>query len=236
MCSNFEGLLDPVRFADTFGVALPAGGRASVWPTYPSSFVMLDKAVEGGNGDRGARQRRARVGRFGMVPAWAGNSPKYAKLGLKTYNARCETVADKPSYRDAWRLGRHCIIAAEAIYEPDWRSGKATPARIARADLQPMGIAGLWTSYAGVDGNDVFSFTMLTINADAHPVFQNFHRPEDEKRMVVILQNHQFDDWLEAKPSDSLALMQPFAAADLMVNYPKLEQKAANPDKTLFNS
>ncbi|MBK6366863.1 MAG: hypothetical protein IPF65_06245 [Polaromonas sp.] len=44
MCSNFDGLLDPIRFADTFGAAMPSGGRGSVWPAYPSSFVLQDKA------------------------------------------------------------------------------------------------------------------------------------------------------------------------------------------------
>ena len=87
MCSNFDGLLDPIRFADTFGAAMPSGGRGSVWPAYPSSFVLHDKD---------SRQRTARVGKFGMVPQWAANDAKYAKLGLKTYNARVETVAEKP--------------------------------------------------------------------------------------------------------------------------------------------
>jgi putative SOS response-associated peptidase YedK len=225
MCSNFEGVVHAVQFEQAFDVAMPIGGVASVWPGYMSSFVRKNNK----------HQREGLVGKFGMVPAWAGNDAKYAKLGLKTYNARCETVAQKPSYRDAWRLGQHCIVPADAIFEPDWRSGKALPARIARADQQPLGIAGLWTSYTDAAGNEVFSFTMLTINADNHAVFNNFHRAEDEKRMVVILQKAQFDTWLNAKAHESMALMQPIDADELVVSYPKPVArepiKSLNPQK-----
>lgn len=67
-----------------------------------------------------------------MIPHWATD----ANIGRQTYNARSETVASKPSFRDAWRKGQHCTIPADAIFEPDWRSGKAVPARIVRADVQ----------------------------------------------------------------------------------------------------
>ena len=120
------------------------------------------------------------LARFGLIPAWA----KDDKISRHTYNARSETAAEKPSYRDAWRLGRRCIIPAEAFYEPDWRSGKAVPTRITRADRQPMGIAGIWMGWKAPDGSIVRSYSMLTINADQHAFMQQFHKPQDEKRMV----------------------------------------------------
>lgn len=67
---------------------------------------------------------------MGGLPHWA----KDTEMARHTYNARSETVATKLSYRDAWRLGRRCIIPVQAFYEPDWRSGKAVPTRISRAD------------------------------------------------------------------------------------------------------
>lgn len=95
-------------------------------------------------------------------------------------------------------LGRHCIIPAEAFYEPDWRSGKAVSTRIRRADGTPMGIAGIWTGWKSPDGSVVRSFTMLTINAETHPFMRNFHKPEDEKRMVVVLNEDAYGAWLGA--------------------------------------
>lgn len=57
---------------------------------------------------------------------------------------------------------------------------------------------------------------MLTINATDHPVMNQFHRPEDEKRMVVILPEDQYDAWLEAKPSESMDFMKAYSAEAMM--------------------
>ena len=149
---------------------------------------------------------------FGMIPHWAGEM----SFGRRTYNARSEVVAEKPSFRDAWRHGQHCIVPAEAVYEPDWRSGKAVPTRIERADGKPMGIAGLWTSNRKATGSEVLSFTMLTINVDEHSLFNQFHKPQDEKRMVVILGEDQYDDWLNAPAGKSMDFMRQYPAEELV--------------------
>ena len=128
---------------------------------------------------------------------------------------RSETVVEKPSYRDAWRLGRRCIIPADAFYEPDWRSGKAVPTRISRADGNPMGLAGIWTDWRAPDGSIVRSYSMLTINADEHPLMRQFHKPQDEKRMVVILPEARYLDWLQASPEQSRDFLQPWPADEL---------------------
>jgi len=125
-------------------------------------------------------------------------------------------VHEKPSYRDAWRLARHCIIPAEAIFEPDWRSGKAIPTRITRADSNPMGIAGLWSAWKSPTGNVIHSYTMLTINADDHPFMQQFHKPDDEKRMVVILNEGDYDAWLKAPAAASRGFLRQFPADNLV--------------------
>jgi putative SOS response-associated peptidase YedK len=152
------------------------------------------------------------AGLFGLIPHWAGEMT----FGRRTYNARSETVAEKPSFRDAWRNGQHCIVPVEHIYEPDWRGGTAVPTRIQRKDGKPMGIAGLWASNTKATGEEVFSFTMLTVNADEHELFKNFHKPGDEKRMVVILREDQYDEWLDAPAARSMAFMQQFPAQLLM--------------------
>ena len=70
------------------------------------------------------------------------------------------------------------------------------------------------------------SFTMLTINAASHPLMQNFHKPADEKRMVVILPPEQYLDWLMAKPADTMSFMLPFAANGLQSELVATRQKA----------
>ena len=210
MCAHYESIKNPKRLAEAFQVAMPAGVRADVWPGYPSIFIRRPKEAD--SGDEAVPGREALAGVFGMIPHWA----KDAKAARRTYNARSETVAEKPSFRDAWRMARHCIIPAEAIYEPDWRSGKAVASRISRADGQPMGIAGLWTGWKGPDGEVVRSMTMLTVNATDHPLMNQFHKTDDEKRMVVIMPESQYGDWLTAPADRSLEFMRQYPADGLV--------------------
>ena len=212
MCSNYDPVTHPDRLRMYFGVEAPAGIRPQVWPTYLAPFIRRHPHAD--VGDDAVPQREALAGMFGMIPHWAGEM----SFGRRTYNARSETVAEKPSFRDAWRHGQHCIVPVEAIYEPDWRSGKAVSTRIERTDGKPMGIAGLWTSNRKATGSEVLSFTMLTINADEHSLFNQFHKPQDEKRMVVILAEDQFDDWLKAPAGKSMDFMRQYPAERLIAN------------------
>ena len=132
---------------------------------------------------------------FGLVPTWA----KDAKIIRSTYNARSETVGEKPSFRDAWRRGQLCIIPAKEIYEPCYESGKAVRWRIGRADGKPIGVAGIWAHRDEPGELPQWSMSMLTINAGGDPVMQRFHKPEDEKRSVVILPDDLWGNWLRAK-------------------------------------
>lgn len=104
------------------------------------------------------------------------------------------------------------MIPVEAIYEQDWRTGRSVTTRVVRVDGAPFCIAGLWSSWKSDKGEVIYSFTMLTINADTHPLMQNFHQATHEKRMVVVLAPKRYQDWLRAKPDQSMASLQPFPA------------------------
>lgn len=215
MCAHFEGLRQPRSYLESFGTQPPVGlSRTDIWPGYESAFIRRPREADAG--DEAVPAREAVTGLFGLVPHWA----KDLSLAKRTYNARSETVADKPSFRDAWRQGHHCIVPAEAIYEPDWRSGRAVPTRIARRDGQPLGIAGLWSAWTSPRGERLHSFTMLTLNADAHPLMNQFHKPGEEKRMVVILPEAQYGPWLEARPQDSRDFLHAFPAEALVAETP----------------
>lgn len=198
MCSHYEGVPDLRVLKEAFGVDPPARlGKQDLWPGYEG--VLIRRPREKDAGDDAVPKREALSALFGLVPHWSSD----LKIGRSTFNARCETVSTKPSFRDAWKNGQHCIIPAQAIYEPDWRSGKAIATRITRVDGRPMGIAGLWSAWKSPKGEWVHSFTMLTINAQNHPLMKEFHKPTDEKRMLVILPPEVYDDWLGASPQDS---------------------------------
>ena len=214
MCSHYQAVEDARRLEKEFGVKLivPAG-KSDIWPGYKASFIRVHPHAD--SGDDAVPSLECLTGLFGLVPHWA----KDIKACRHTFNSRSETAAQKPSFRDAWRRRQRCIIPAEAIYEPDWRSGKAVATRIARADGEPMGIAGLWSSWQSPAGEFVLSFTMLTINAQDHSLMQRFHKPDDEKRMVVILPTQRYHDWLNANVEHGMAFMKPIAA-DLLVDAP----------------
>lgn len=211
MCSHYQAIKERERFFRLFGVYPPdPEGKYDMWPGYTG--VMLRRPREHDSGDEAVPAMQASAGLFGLLPHWARD----AKLARNTFNARSETVHEKPSFRDAWRRQQHCIIPAEAIFEPDWRSGKAVATRIARADGEPMGIAGLWSSWHSPGGPIVHSFTMLTINADDHALVRNLHKPTDEKRMVVILPLAAYAAWLAAPAQQSMAFLLPFPADQLI--------------------
>ena len=153
MCAHYEAVHDRQRYQRYFDVEPPANaGRSDVWPLYMASLIR--RPPEADADDEAVPEREALSGQFGLIPHWA----KDVSIGKRTYNARSETAASKPSFRDAWRHGQRCIIPVDAFYEPDWRSGKAVPTRISRADGKPIGLAGLWSRWKSPSGEVVHSF------------------------------------------------------------------------------
>lgn len=203
MCSHYEA---PGRqqLLDIFGLEPETDYKLDLFPG--STGVMIRNLAR--PNDEGELEAEAVAGVFGLLPFWA----KDEKLARRTYNARSETVAELPSFRSAWKQSRHCIIPAAAIYEPDWRSGKAMPARIWRKDGKPLGIAGIWESWRNPEGAEVLSYSMLTINADDHELLRNYHKSDSEKRMVVILPAGAYRDWLKATPAESLDFLRQYPA------------------------
>jgi putative SOS response-associated peptidase YedK len=210
MCSHYR-VNDRLMFTDRWQVSAPSGWeKTDLWPGYRGPFIRrLRDHDEPGAEEKGIE---ALAGVFGLLPFWS----KDEKLAKSTYNCRSETAATKPSFRDAWKRGQHCIIPAASIYEPDWRTGKAIPTRIAREDGEDLGIAGLWERWKNSAGETVHSYTMLTVSADDHDLMRNYHRPTDEKRMVVILPRGLYDDWWDAPAERSMEFMRQFPADRLV--------------------
>lgn len=186
MCTNFTPTRKRSWVKDYLGVDLPGKSYPhEAFPGYAAPIALLNPQRSG----------TCTLARFGLIPHWA----KDANIGRKTYNARSETVAEKPSYRTAWRKRQFAIALLDDFFEPNWETGRAVRWRIKRSDGQPMGVASLWDQWTDTStGEIVTSFTMLTVNADGHPVMGRFHRPADEKRSVVVLEPGQFDAWLGA--------------------------------------
>ena len=224
MCSHYQAVKNAERLRRYFGISASVTGeatlKADMWPGYLGSFIRSNPPANAG--EEAVPGSEHLPGLFGLIPHWATD----IKIVKSTFNARAETAAVKPSFRNAWHKSQHCIIPAEAIYEPDWRSGRAVATRISAKDGSPLGIAGLWSLWNSENGEKIHSFTMLTVNASAHPLMLNFHKPADEKRMVVILPPERYQAWLMAKPLDSVDFMTSFAANQLQSSAETIEQRA----------
>lgn len=204
MCSNYTPPA-PGRLRQHFGVDYPEVSlKSETYPGYLAPIIRLS------HDQPDAEECVAAC--FGMVPHWAD-----MKLARQTYNARTETVASKPSFRTAFKNRQFCIIPADSFYEPCYESGKAVRWNIAHTKDRPMGIAGIWERRPnGPNGGPLISFSMLTINADGHSLMQRFHKPEDEKRMLIILEPEQYKDWLHATAADTRNYFVPYPADQLV--------------------
>lgn len=215
MCSHYTALKKQAQLEKYFlarGIPLPP--KSDMWPRYAGPFIR--RPPEHDAGDEAVPERESVVGRWGLISAMtkADGLDKAGKLS--TFNARSETAAKSFTFGNAWRRGQKCIVPAEAIFEPDWRSGKAVATRFTRADGAPLGIAGLWDRYRDAAGQWQESYTMLTINADQDPLFRDYHQPNKEKRMVVILPEGAYGDWLTASADQSREFLVPFPSDKLV--------------------
>lgn len=128
--------------------------------------------------------------RWGLVPRWAKELPHYP-----TFNARLESVAVKPTFRQAWKDGQRCLVPATGIYEWRLEAGKKQPYFISKANGEELLMAGLWEP-CGIEGGWGLTFTILT--GLPAPLVAPIH-----DRQAVLLGDQQALAWLRGgKRSD----------------------------------
>ena len=149
--------------------------RYNIAPTQPVATVLQTSAHE----------RQFQLLRWGLIPAWA----KDATMGSRLINARAETVAEKPSFRSAFRH-RRCLVIADGFYEWRRQDGKKQPFYFRMKNQQPFAFAGLWEHWQDPKGEAIDSCTILT--TEANELLQQIH-----ERMPVILNPKDYDLWLD---------------------------------------
>ncbi|MBW4630619.1 MAG: SOS response-associated peptidase [Iphinoe sp. HA4291-MV1] len=180
-----------------------------------------------------SKKREFRQLRWGLIPSWSKEAPNGAKL----INARAETVAEKPAFRSAFKY-RRCLIVADGFYEWQLQAEKKQPYYFRLQEGKPFGFAGLWEQWrsqsgrsapspvgaASVIGEDeeIASCTILT--TEANELVQPVH-----ERMPVILQEQDYDVWLNPEVQTSEVLQQ------LLHPYPS-EAMTAYPVSKVVNS
>jgi putative SOS response-associated peptidase YedK len=196
VCGRFTQS-DPERIVHEFSVVgvpprLTVGrARYNVAPTEPVSVIRAVGPKKG---------RQLDTLRWGLIPSWA----KDPSVGNRMINARVETLADKPAFRDALRL-RRCLVVADGFYE--WRRGGRAkqPFYIRRQDGALLAMAGLWDRWMSPDGEIIETFTVVT--KPAVPPVSEIH-----DRMPAILAEANQTQWLEAEAPKNDVLLELLAA------------------------
>ena len=167
-------------------------------------------------------EKRMEYFRWGLIPSWARDP----KIGSRMINARSETLAEKPSFRTAYKR-RRCLVLADGYYE--WRGerdrGGKTPYYIRMASERPFAFAGLWESWRQA-GEDASLQSCTIITCPPNEMLERIHH-----RMPVILAEEEYDVWLnpeEQAPAELNHLLQPYAPEEMtaypvtrLVNQPK---------------
>lgn len=215
MCSRFRQTFPPDAVRAYFGYRnqpnFPA--RYNIAPTQPIPVVRQSRE----------RGREFTLMRWGLVPSWVKDPANFTTL----INARAETAADKPSFRNALKY-RRCLVIADGFYEWTGAKGQKRPFHIRRRDSdEPIAFAGLWETWIGPEGSEIDSATILTTSANRD--VQALH-----ERMPVILDPEDFDAWLDCdrfRISDIEELLKPLpdgsldaVEVDRRINNPRVDE------------
>ncbi|MFC3211989.1 SOS response-associated peptidase [Planomicrobium okeanokoites] len=185
MCGRFALYADYKVILERFSIEQASFDENEYEPSYniaPSQLIAA--VVSDGNKNRLGKLK------WGLIPPWA----KDAKIGYKMINARSETAAEKPSFRNAFKKKR-CLIIADSFYE--WRKDEEgkTPMLIKMKSEEPFAFAGLWESWESPEGEPIHSCSILTTKPNG--VMASIH-----DRMPVILSKEAEKIWLDPNVQD----------------------------------
>jgi len=209
---------NPARVRERFALGddVPVRRRYNVAPGDDVLAVTTDRDGE----------PRGELLRWGLVPFWA----KDPKTGFKMINARAETVADKPAFRDALSR-RRCLVLADGFYEwqPRPGGGRKQPFWITRADGEPFAFAGLWATWHAPDDRVLRSCTIITTSAN------DVLAPIHDRMPVMLATADDEAEWLDAGTpapvlSDLLVPMASGAVAAREVGYAVSDARHDEPD------
>lgn len=198
MCGRYASFLPAEALARIFGTTGPLPNLEPTWNMAPTKDAPIVRF------DRDTGERRLEVAKWGLVPFYTKDLAK----ARKPINARCETVARSPLFKEAFAR-RRCLVPAAAYYE--WRhdpSGK-TPFAIARCDGEPVALGGMWEEWRS-NGETLRTFATLT--TDANPPLSLI-----QERMPVIIEKADWKVWLGEENADVTALLRPVPVDQLLI-------------------
>lgn len=162
-------------------------------------------------------------GRWGLVPHWVKDEAKAKDIRSKTPNARVETLAEKPSFRDC--LDRRCLVPVTGFFEPHHRGKEVYPYLFTRKDRELFALAGIFQESSWVKGGRGFS--ILTIDADEETA--RIHNRK--KRMPLIIPQEGWTQWLD--PSEPMDQWQHWAQAPRELDHWPITREFYKPKRSV---
>jgi putative SOS response-associated peptidase YedK len=199
MCGRYSLVaIDPAQLRARFslGERVEVRSRYNVCPGDDVLCVTTDREGE----------PRGDLLRWGLVPHWSLEPT----TGVKMINARAETIAEKPAYREAFQH-RRCLVVADGFYEWQPRDGAPKlPWHVTRADAAAFAFAGIWSTWRGSETGGVLR-TCSIVTTEANSLLAEVHL-----RMPVMLPDHDAERaWLDASTSPGVLdeLMRPLPSS-----------------------
>lgn len=190
------------EYHDALGLIAPAG-VAPPEATYNAAPMSLQPVIR--NAPEHDHIEMAPC-HWGLIPSWWTKPLSEKKFA--SFNAKCETVHEKPVFRGAFRHKR-CLVPVSGYYEWTGKKRRKTPFAIGLRNRRWFCLAGLWDS-ALIDGSEIQTFTILT--TEPNDATAGLHH-----RMPVILAPHDYKRWLDPRSGDVNDLFEPYAAIDTEV-------------------
>lgn len=220
MCANFK----PLTLQQLHGLGLPEipfEYPEEVYPNYAMPLLFLS--------DQGLEWRLVN---FGFIPKWAQDK----SVGTRTYNARNETLLQKPTFAEATAKCQFAVIPVAEFYESKYVDHKPQRWGVRRKDGKAIFIAALY-EIARVQGEIIRSASMITMNAIDHPMMKDFHEPGDIKRSVIVIPHERLYEWLSLKHPEIRGFVQGFPVEEFECSYvPKEKIKKVSPQLNFFDS
>ena len=201
MCGRFVLVTDLTKIAEEFTVGKIASAFKSNWNISPGQYIPAVVQRDG--------QKILESFLWGLIPSWAKDSA----TGKKMFNARAETISEKPGFRTAFKK-RRCLIPADAFYEWQKLEKMKKPFRFSLKSGKPFGFAGLYETWTSPGKESIQTCTIIT--TEPNELMQPIH-----DRMPVIVRKGLEDFWIDPdndSQKELLAILNPYSSEEMMMS------------------
>ena len=220
MCANFKPLTRAQQCALNLP-AIPFEYSEEVYPQYALPLLFKSK--------QGLEWREVN---FGLIPKWAEDKT----VATRTYNARNETLLQKPSFAQAAAKANFGVTPVHEFYESKYIDGKPQRWGVRRRDGQGFYIAALY-EICKLGDEIVRSASMITMDAIDHPMMKDFHEPGPIKRSVIIIPEARLDEWLSLKQPNLSSFVLGFPVEEFECSHvPKAKIEKVSPQLNFFDA